>query len=98
MTSRTIGTRVGALLKADETKVWLIGYGTYQGDHVPPEDAGGFNLGIPNPKLVMDDGTVVWGCECWWGPEDKVRASIGEREVVNVDMAAERQPIPPSEG
>lgn len=22
-----------------------------------------------NPKIVLDDGEVVWGCECWWGPE-----------------------------
>lgn len=24
-----------------------------------------------NPKIVLDDGAgVVWGCECWWAPED----------------------------
>lgn len=22
-----------------------------------------------NPKLVLDDGTVKWGAECWFGPE-----------------------------
>lgn len=20
-----------------------------------------------NPKIVLDGGGVVWGCECWWG-------------------------------
>jgi hypothetical protein len=20
-----------------------------------------------NPKIVLDAGGVVWGCECWWG-------------------------------
>ena len=20
-----------------------------------------------NPKIRLDNGTVVWGCECWWG-------------------------------
>lgn len=22
-----------------------------------------------NPKIRLDDGREVWGCECWWGPE-----------------------------
>jgi hypothetical protein len=27
-----------------------------------------------NPKIVLDDGAgVVWGCECWWAPEDHPR-------------------------
>jgi hypothetical protein len=37
-----------------------------------------------NPKIVLDDGRVVWGQECWWGPEDRVRDSIKDREVVIV--------------
>jgi hypothetical protein len=23
-----------------------------------------------NPKIVLDGGGVVWGCECWWGEAD----------------------------
>lgn len=87
---RKIGDRVGAMLSANDKQVHLIGFGTYQGDHVPPDDIGGFNIGLPNPKLVMDDGTVVYGCECWWGSEAAVRAKIGDREIVQVDMAAAR--------
>lgn len=27
-----------------------------------------------NPKIVLDGGAgVVWGCECWWAPEDHPR-------------------------
>jgi hypothetical protein len=22
--------------------------------------------GWENPKIVLDDGTVLWGYECWW--------------------------------
>jgi hypothetical protein len=22
--------------------------------------------GRANPKIVLDDGTVIWGGECWW--------------------------------
>ncbi len=35
-----------------------------------------------NPRITLDDGRVVWGCECWWGPEDQIRAKIGGRTVV----------------
>ncbi len=21
-----------------------------------------------NPKITLDDGTVIWGFECWWEP------------------------------
>lgn len=57
--------------------------GTYEGDYPYPgvgntDSTTGalrslFGLaGIPNPKIVCDDGTVLWGCECWWWPiEDK---------------------------
>lgn len=94
--SREIGHRVGAVLSSNATHVRLIGYGTYQGDHVPPDDVGGFNMGLPNPKLVMDDGTVVWGCECWWGPEEKVRAKFAGLAVIPVDMVKERASTGPT--
>jgi hypothetical protein len=89
--SREIGHRVGAILSMNETHVRLIGYGTYQGEHTPPDDIGGFIIGRTNPKLVMDDGTVVWGCECWWGPEKKMRKRIAGLAVIPVNMADERQ-------
>jgi len=87
---RNVGDRIGAVLSATETQVNFIGYGTYQGKHIPPDDVGGFNLGHPNPKLVMDDGTVVWGCECWWGGEDAVKKKFIGLKVVQIDMAAHR--------
>lgn len=24
----------------------------------------------PNPRIRLDDGTCVWGTQCWWGPKD----------------------------
>lgn len=39
-----------------------------------------------NPKLLLDSGKVVWGFECWWGSEEKIRDSIGSRRVVDVDI------------
>lgn len=37
-----------------------------------------------NPRIRLDDGRIVWGNQCWWGPEDKIRQSIGNRAVVMV--------------
>ena len=71
-----IGQRVGAIASADEKTVHFFGYGTYQGDFEHPD------LGFPNPKIMLDSGRAVWGCECWWGPEEKVKAFIGDREIM----------------
>lgn len=79
-----IGARVGAVQKADETTVYFFGFGIYQGTTVPPENVGGFNLGLPNPTIKLDNGENVYGCECWWGPEDKVKEMIGNRELIMV--------------
>lgn len=83
---KNIGDRIGAIQSADSKTVYAFGFGTYQGEEIPPDDVPGpFGrlglLGIPNPKLVMDDGTVVWGCESWWGDVVKVTRMIGERKV-----------------
>lgn len=83
---RKLGDRVGAILRADSETISLIGYGRYVGHEIPPEHIGGFNLGLPNPKLEMDDGTIVWGCECWWGSEAAIMGSIGNRRIIHVDM------------
>lgn len=81
-----------AIRNADETHAYIFGVGKYEGDEVPPADTGGFGRllhesGIPNPKLVLDNGDVVWGCECWWGPEDASRDRLGDREIVHVSIA-----------
>jgi hypothetical protein len=39
-----------------------------------------------NPKIILDDGKVVWGAECWWGPEEKMIKAVAGRRVVNVDI------------
>lgn len=89
---RNVGERICAVLKADKENVHLIGYGIYAGDYVPGEEAVGVmanalkNAKIKNPKLVMDDGTVVWGCECWWGNAGMAERMILDRNVVKVDM------------
>lgn len=77
MSQTMIGTRVGAISSADSDQVNLLGYGVYQGELVSPE-------GFPNPCILLDSGVTVWGYQCWWGSEEKVKASIGNRKVVEV--------------
>lgn len=76
-----IGDRVGAILKADAERVHLLGYGVYRGRDIPPDEMMQ-ELGIDNPKIQLDDGRVVWGYQCWWGPEEKVKDQIGGRVIV----------------
>lgn len=86
------GDRVGAILGSKDGVVRFLGYGTYQGMEVPPPEAGGFNLGHPNPKILLDSGKVVWGCECWWGAEGELRKWLkGCSEVLEVDIEEARE-------
>lgn len=90
------GTRVGAVLSADEKTVLFLGWGTYVGDEVPGPEVAGFMAQLcremkrPNPKIQLDDGKVVFGCECWWGDEAKVKEMIGGRPLKVVDIDALR--------
>jgi len=84
--------RVGAILSSSENEVRFLGYGWYVGDHVPEykEGAGMRNLmskmDMTNPKIELDNGTVVYGCECWWGPEEKIKEHMEGRNVVEVSI------------
>jgi hypothetical protein len=87
-----IGDRFGAIQKTDEKTVYLFGYGVYVGDEVPPADLKGergmmsmlHEAKVDNPKIKLDDGTFVYGCECWWGSEEKVKESIRGRKIIIV--------------
>lgn len=98
------GMRVGAVMSADDKSVKMFGWGTHVGDEVPgPEVAGFMGEALrehkqTNPKIVLDDGKVVWGCECWWGPEDKVRSMIGGRLLEQVDIEAVRAELAAAAG
>jgi hypothetical protein len=93
---REIGTRIGAVSHSDKDTIYIFGFGTYAGDEVP-ETAGGWmaeglrEYNIPNPKLVLDSGKVVWGCECWWGSEERVRKELEGRTVVEIDIDEARR-------
>lgn len=92
---RMIGDRVGAILSADDKAVRFCGFGVYVGDEIPKEAAGWIadvarDMGHANPKIQLDSGKVVYGCECWWGSEEEVRRQLAGREIIHVDIDEER--------
>lgn len=99
MKSKKEGQRVGAILgtKKDEKIIEFFGFGVYEGDHVAGE---GDPLPIgwisemmvkysrPNPRIRLDDGKIVWGCECWWGPEEQLQAKLKSYEEQGYSIAS----------
>lgn len=69
------GERVIAIASQEDGVIYSFGSGVYTCDEIPPEGIiGPFGQVItPNPKIELDTGEVVWGCECWWGPEEMVK-------------------------
>ena len=82
-----IGDRVGAMVCVRHGIVSFLGFGSYQGDEVPPSDIGGYNFGLENPKILLDNGDVIWGCECWWDNEENVKTLLKKAvDVINVSI------------
>jgi len=99
-----IGDRVGAILgtdKGDEV-IDFLGYGNYDGEHAPVE-AVGFMADcindankkapeiIKNPRIKLDSGSIVYGCECWWGGADAVKKHLEGKTVKLVDIDQVRE-------
>jgi len=85
-----IGERVGVILGGKPGAVDFLGYGVYEGMAIPVEAVGFFadgcrEHGISNPRIRLDSGQVVYGCECWWGPEAVIKDTL-ERPDVTVKM------------
>lgn len=77
------GDRVGAIHSANSEEVMFYGYGVYEGVTILP------NFPMPNPTIKLDNGKTVYGYECWWGPEEKVKEMIGNRKVIEVSLDRE---------
>ena len=84
------GDRIGAIWGSNGQVIELFGYGVYDGEQVPQAAMGliGEILQeekIPNHKLLLDSGQVIYGCECWWGPEEKIKQIVNDRIGINRD-------------
>lgn len=97
MARAAIGSRVGAILSSYDEEVHVVGFGTYVGDEVPGPEASGMArmcrmANRPNPCIRLDSGEKVYGAECWWGEEERVRAYIGGRSVRDAPPSTWRPP------
>jgi len=87
-----VGLRVGAVACEGQGVIYLLGYGTYVGDEVPPDEGGGsmtpflHRLGRKNPKIVLDSGEIVWGCECWWGDASGLERMIEKDNLAVIHL------------
>jgi hypothetical protein len=91
-----IGERVGCILSSNAEGVKFLGFGKYVGDFVPHEKVGGIGrelneLDIENPKIILDNGKDVFGCECWWGEEDEIKKQLEGRNIIEIDIDEHRK-------
>ena len=84
------GIRVLAIRNTDPDTgtAYLFGEGVYEGDFSPEEAAGGLaeicrEAEMNNPRIRLDSGEVVYGCECWWGPVEAGYKSL-EMDYPNI--------------
>ncbi len=76
-----IGERVGAIRDMDgKGNVNFFGYGVYEGDKPCP-----WLDNMDNPVIKLDTGKTVWGCECWWGPEDEIKKKLEGLTITMVE-------------
>jgi hypothetical protein len=92
--------RVGAVSHTRGKELFFYGFGVYAGEEVPESAVGWIaealrEHGQHNPKLVLDNGDVVWGCECWWSSEAEIERRLAEWRaeggtVVEIRIAEQR--------
>jgi hypothetical protein len=92
------GTYEGDFIVGDETSTDPPPVGAVAEMHVAlnaAREEGRFPL-MRNPRIRLDNGSVVWGCECWWGSEAGIRDMIEKRraegfEIRELDMNQVRE-------
>jgi hypothetical protein len=83
-----IGERVGAILKATNETVHLLGYGVFDGPQELPKELELWP-GQINPRITLDNGTVIYGFQCWWGAEEVIKKKIAGRRVIDATIGVE---------
>lgn len=94
-----VGERVTAVFgtsEQDEDTVEVFGSGVYEGDSIPTEAVGFLaeaaqQMKHKNPRIRLDNGKVVYGCECWWGSEKSVEKNLKGKKIVMVDINEARK-------
>ena len=78
-----VGDRVGAIAMLKDGVAEIFGFGVYKGKLVPNYEGDRGSMAddlkeaqIENPTIELDNGELVYGCECWWSSEDKVNEML----------------------
>ncbi len=87
------GDRVGAVKSFDHGTLKVFGFGEYIGEEVPPKNCIGYSKFLyegqqKDRKILLDDGNIIYGSECWIFDEMEVRKSLREYEkieYINID-------------
>jgi hypothetical protein len=94
-----IGDRVGCFLAMREGVggIWL-GWGHYLGEEIPPNEGKNSLTAYlsgrlqANPKILLESGDIVWGCECWWGSEQEMTDARSKLpNIIEADIKMARQ-------
>lgn len=61
-----VGTRVCTVLggNIENKTMYSYGFGEIVAFEIPPLMVGGWNYGEVTAKVRLDNGAIVWGCEC----------------------------------
>jgi hypothetical protein len=73
--SEVTGLRVFALRESDSERVWSFGTGLMTRQPCP------LLAGQLNPRIDLDSGGYVWGCESWWGQEGDYEQAVDSRRI-----------------
>lgn len=102
----TAGERVFAVFRTKcDGSIDVFGSGTYLGDKFPEEIIGYMifsnevckDRDIINPCIELDSGKMVYGCECWWGNEGRMKEVLDGRVLNFVDIDDVRKLLAPSD-
>ncbi len=96
----SIGSYVGAVRELNSHTTYLYGFGTYEGNFQVGEDDGPQpkgkaaeivqEKGALIPRIRLDNGQVIWGCECIWGPDQEIKARMKNTTVVRCNISEDR--------
>lgn len=89
------GARVLAVVSIVNNVALVLGEGTYVGDEVPdatlyPHLRMFSDNKIANPRINLDSGDTVWGCECWWGDVTQMQKRLESCEIQTTTAAEMR--------
>lgn len=90
-----IGDKVGVITDfTDDGICYFMGYGKYMDEEIPHQKAKGPLVDVARiakkkvPKIKLNNGDIVYGCEVWWGQKESVMAVVAAaRKVVKVTLA-----------